>query len=86
MIVGAAGVSRHATPRLPIALSGTGDLFAGLVIAGLGQGLALALAVERAQQLTAVAMRRASEFGALEVVLSADEFRQALLTAPPSPV
>lgn len=86
VIVGAAGVSRHATPRLPIALSGTGDLFAGLVIAGLGQGLALALAVERAQQLTAVAMRRASEFGALEVVLSADEFRQALLTSPPSPV
>ncbi len=72
-------VSRHSIQRLPIALSGTGDLFAALVITGLDKGLILTAAVENAQKLTGIAMRRASELDACEVVLSAPEFRRALL-------
>lgn len=73
------GTSRHPAPRLPAALSGTGDLFAGLLTAGLGQGLTLDASVARAQRLTGMAMRAAMERGALEVVLSAPEFRRELL-------
>lgn len=73
------GASRHPAPRLPAALSGTGDLFAGLLTAGLGLGLTLDASVARAQRLTGIAMRAAMERGALEVVLSAPEFRRELL-------
>jgi pyridoxine kinase len=79
VLLGAEGVSRHPVPHLPVALSGTGDLFAGLIVAGLGRGLALAAAVEAAQRLTVVAMRRAIELGALEVVLDSPAFRKELL-------
>lgn len=73
------GTSRHPAPCLPAALSGTGDLFAGLLTSGLGQGLTLDASVARAQRLTGMAMRAAMERGALEVVLSAPEFRRELL-------
>lgn len=80
VILGPKGGGRHPTPDLDVALSGTGDLFAGLVVAGLGAGLDLPASVERAQRLTAVAMRHAIALGAREVVLSAPGFREALLS------
>lgn len=80
VILGPGGTSRHPTPHLPIALPGTGDLFAGLVVAGLGRGLTLRRAVETAQVLTARALAHAQALGAGEVVLTQPEFRRALLT------
>ncbi len=80
VILGPGGASRHPTPHLPIALPGTGDLFAALVLAGLGRGLPLERAVETAQILTSRALRHAADLGAGEVVLSEPGFRHALLT------
>ena len=80
VILGPDGISHHPTERLPIALPGTGDLFAGLVIAGIGRGLPLPRAVEMAQTLTARALSHAKALGAGEVVLSEPEFRRALLS------
>lgn len=80
VIIGPGGVSRHPTVHLPIALPGTGDLFAGLIVAGLGRGFALTQAVETAQSLTSRALNHARTLGAGEVVLSEPAFRHALLT------
>ncbi len=80
VLLGPEGLSRHPTKRLPIALPGTGDLFAGLVVAGIGRGLALPRAIETAQTLTARALSHAEALGAGEVVLSEPEFRRALLS------
>ncbi|MBT9385436.1 pyridoxal kinase [Pseudooceanicola sp. CBS1P-1] len=80
VILGPEGTSRHPTPHLPIALPGTGDLFAGLIVAGIGRGLALPQAVETAQVLVSRALQHARALGAGEVVLSEPGFRQALLT------
>jgi len=79
VVLGPQGLTRHPTPHLPLALAGTGDLFAGLVIAGLGSGRSLGQAVEFAQVQTARALARAAELGTKEVVLSDPEFRSALL-------
>ena len=79
IILGPEGVSRHPTAHLPVALPGTGDLFAGLVVAGLGHALPLTRAVETAQKLTSRALAHAKDLGAGEVVLSEPEFRRALL-------
>ncbi len=79
VIHGPEGVSRHPTPRLAVAMAGTGDLFAGLVIAGLGRGRGLARAVDFAQIQTGRALTRAAALGAKEVVLSDPDFRAALL-------
>jgi len=84
VILSSDGISRHPTRHLPVALPGTGDLFAALIIAGLGHGLALDRAVETAQILTSRALGHASALGAGEVVLSEREFRRALLTLGPS--
>ena len=83
VLLGPEGLSRHPTKRLPIALPGTGDLFSGLVVAGLGSGHDLPHAVEMAQMLTARALGRAQALGAGEVVLSEPEFRCALLNLGP---
>ncbi|MBD8893273.1 pyridoxal kinase [Roseibium litorale] len=83
VIMGPDGLSRHPTEHLPIALPGTGDLFAGLIIAGLGRGLPFERSVETAQTLTARALRHAAALGAGEVVLSEPSFREALLTLTP---
>lgn len=80
VIVGPQGLSRHPTPRLPIALPGTGDLFCGLVVAGLARGHDLPDVVDRAQTLTSTALAHADRIGATEVVLSDPGFRAALLT------
>lgn len=74
------GLSRHPTARLPLAMAGTGDLFAGLVTAALGRGQSLPRAVEFAQSQTTRALKRAGELGAREVVLTGPDFRAALLT------
>lgn len=79
VVLGPQGMTRHPTPHLPVALAGTGDLFAGLVIASLGTGRSLGPAVEFAQAQTARALGRAAELGTKEVVLSDPEFRRALL-------
>ena len=79
VIYGPEGVSRHPTPRRAVAMAGTGDLFAGLVIAGLGRGRGLAQAVDFAQIQTGRALTRAAALGAKEVVLSDPDFRAALL-------
>lgn len=75
------GASRHLAPMLPVATSGTGDLFAGLLTAGLGHGKTLDQAVEFAQTLTGLALKRAAALGTREVVLSDPAFRRALLEA-----
>lgn len=80
VLLGPGPASRHRTTRLPIALPGTGDLFTGLVVAGIGQGLTLPRAIETAQTLTARALCHADALGAGEVVVSEPEFRRALLT------
>ncbi len=79
IILGKQGVSRHPTPHLPIALSGTGDLYTALITAGLGRGRSLPHSVDLAQRLTAMALQRASDLGAMEIVLSDPEFLSALL-------
>ena len=79
VILGPEGFSRHPTSMLPVSLPGTGDLFAGLIVAALGRGYTLMQAVDQAQALTGMAMSHAARIGAREVVLSAPEFRGALL-------
>jgi len=74
------GSSRRPVPHLPIVLSGTGDLFAGLIVACLATGSDLRAAIATAQRLTSLALIRAEALGAREVVLSDPEFRRALLT------
>lgn len=81
VILSADGLSRHAAPQLPVATSGTGDLFAGLLTAGLGGDMALRDAVEFAQRLTGLALARAAQLGTREVVLSGADFRRALFNA-----
>ncbi len=72
-------VTRHPAPHLPIALPGTGDLYAGLLTAALARGRSLPDAVEMAQQLTGRALQRAAALGAGEVVLSDPALRKTLL-------
>lgn len=79
VVLGPDGISRHPTPHLPVALSGTGDLFAGLIVAGLARGLALSAAIGMAQRLTSQALGRAQALGAREVVLTDPAFRSSLL-------
>ncbi|MFN3273166.1 MAG: pyridoxal kinase [Paracoccus sp. (in: a-proteobacteria)] len=83
VLLGPDGTSRHPTQHLPVALSGTGDLFAGLIVAGLARGLDLPRAIATAQHLTSIALSHAQMLGAREVVLTDPEFRRALLTLSP---
>ncbi|WP_347138779.1 pyridoxal kinase [Paracoccus sp. SSK6] len=80
VILGPDGATRHPIRRLPMALPGTGDLFAGLIVASLGKGRSLSDAVGMAQNLTSTALAHADRIGANEVVLSEPGFRAALLT------
>lgn len=80
VLLGPDGTSRHPVTHQPVALSGTGDLFAGLIVAGLARGLGLPDAIRTAQRLTSLAMTHARSLGAQEVVLTGPEFRRALLT------
>ncbi len=80
VILGAECASRHPVKHLPVALPGTGDLFAGLIVAGRARGLPLTQTVEVAQRLTSRALDHARALGAGEVVLSEPDFRRELLT------
>ncbi|WP_116133937.1 pyridoxal kinase [Tropicimonas sp. IMCC34043] len=80
ILFGPDGIGRHPTAHVPVALAGTGDLYAGLIMAGLGRGLPLPRAVDLAQTQTTRALLQAQRLGAAEVVLSDPEFRNALLT------
>lgn len=80
VILGPGGLSRHPVPHLPVALAGTGDLFAGLITAALARGRSLPQAVEFAQVQTSRALARGAELGKQEVSLSDADFRAALLT------
>ncbi|NPD13916.1 pyridoxal kinase [Xinfangfangia sp. D13-10-4-6] len=71
-------VSRHPAPQLPLALSGTGDLFSALIVASLAKGRPLEDAVVLAQKLTAIAMREAEALGRQEVMLTNPAFLTAL--------
>lgn len=79
VIIGPDNLTRHKTPYIPTALAGTGDLFAGLVTAGLGHGRPLPQAVDQAQALVSRALQHARHLGAREIVLSEPGFRKALL-------
>ncbi|MAU21317.1 MAG: pyridoxal kinase [Martelella sp.] len=79
VILGADGASRHPVEHLPVALPGTGDLFAGLIVSGLARGLPLPQSVEAGQRLTSRALAHARSLGAGEVVLSEPGFRSELL-------
>jgi pyridoxine kinase len=78
VILSPSGISRHPTPHIPVALPGTGDLFTGCLLAGMGKGLDLPAAVDCAQGLTGRALDHARQIGAREVVLFEDGFRRAL--------
>ena len=80
VILGSEGISRHPTPRLAVAMAGTGDLFAALVLAGLARDRALPQVVDFAQAQTSRALAAAARLGAKEVVLTDPEFRATLLT------
>ncbi|WP_374636605.1 pyridoxal kinase [Paracoccus sp. (in: a-proteobacteria)] len=80
VVLGPDGLSRHPTPRLPVSMVGTGDLFTALVLAGLARGRGLPPAVEFAQEQTSRALAEAARLGAKEVMLTDPEFRAALLT------
>lgn len=80
VIVGSGATRRQSVRRRPAALSGTGDLFAGLTLAGMANGIDLPGAVARAQQLTGLAIDCGINLGAREVRLTDPEFRQRLLT------
>lgn len=87
LVLGPAGFSRHPVLHQPVQLAGTGDLFAGLLIAGLAHGRDLAGAVEAAQIQMSRAIRRSRAVGAREVMLDDPAFRRGLLTmATPGPV
>ncbi|MBC9248144.1 pyridoxal kinase [Paracoccus sp. 11-3] len=79
IIVGPTGTTRLPTPYIPVALPGTGDLFAGLVMAGRGKNRSLTDAVAFAQKLTGMALAHAAQVGANEIVLYEPNFRQELL-------
>ncbi|AGT10371.1 pyridoxal kinase [Paracoccus aminophilus] len=79
LLVSGGAISRHPCEKLPVAKSGTGDLFAGLVISGLGRGKSLPEAVDFAQRLTARAIGDATRHETKEVLLSDADFRRALL-------
>lgn len=79
LIFGPDGTTRHPTPHIPGALPGTGDLFAGLVVAAAGRGRGLGDAVDLAQALTGRALAHAAQVGAREIVLYEAGFRRALL-------
>lgn len=79
VVIGPDAISRHPTPHIPVALPGTGDLFAGLVMASLGRGRDLGQAVDLAQDLTGRALAHAAAVGAREIVLYETGFRRALL-------
>lgn len=79
VLIGPERTSRHPTRRLPYAMPGTGDLYAALIVAGLGRGRDLGAAIDHAQALTARALMTAGEMGAGEVMLTDEEFRRALL-------
>ncbi|PTV95850.1 pyridoxal kinase [Rhodobacter aestuarii] len=79
------GTTRLAAEYLPIAKPGTGDLFAGLIVAGLGRGMRLPQAVEMAQKLVGRSLAHAEGLGAGEVVLSEPSFRQELLSLGTQP-
>lgn len=80
VLLGPEGLSRHPTPRLPVSMAGTGDLFLGLLTAALGRDRTLPQAIDFAQIQTGHALARAAELNAKEVVLSDPRFRAALLT------
>lgn len=79
LVYGPSGLSRHPVAHILVSLGGTGDLFAGLITAGLGAGRALAEAVDLAQVQMTRAITEAQRLGRSEVALSAAEFRAALL-------
>lgn len=81
--LGPDGLTRHSVRRLPVALGGTGDLFAGLIVAALGRGRALPAAVDDAQTQMLRAIRTAQDLGRTEVALSDPAFRAALLGQTP---
>lgn len=80
VLIGPRGTSRHPVLHIPSTLPGTGDLFAGLIVAGLGCGMDLPKAVDLAQEMTSVALAHANTLNAGEVTLDDSQFRHALLT------
>ncbi|WP_112308788.1 pyridoxal kinase [Pseudogemmobacter bohemicus] len=78
VVIAPEGLSRHPAPQLPLHLSGTGDLFSALIIAGLGRGRSLPEAVSLAQKLTGIAMAEAAALGRQEVMLSSPDFLEGL--------
>lgn len=80
VIIDPEGVSRLPAPKIPVALPGTGDLFAALILANLARGADLRQAVGTAQSLTGKALNHARTINAREVVLSEPEFRRFLLS------
>lgn len=83
VVVAPEGLSRHPIRRIPVSLGGTGDLFAGLIVAALGRGRALPATVDEAQAQMTRAILEAQRLGRSEVALSDAAFRSALLNGAP---
>ncbi|MFT3689680.1 pyridoxal kinase [Paenirhodobacter sp.] len=82
VVVAPEAISRHPVRKLPVALGGTGDLFAGLIVAAMGRNTPLPAAVDAAQAQMTRAILEAQRLGRTEVALSDPAFRAALLDAP----
>ncbi|HEY0969713.1 MAG TPA: pyridoxal kinase [Gemmatimonadales bacterium] len=70
LAVGAHGAWRVRTPRIPVRPAGTGDLFAGLVVAGLVEGKPLHEAVGGAVSSTYSVLERTAAAGTYEMCLA----------------
>lgn len=64
------GLQRHSVPRLPIRPCGTGDLFTGLLVAGLASGADLATATASANRDVFAVLERTQGAGSAEMVLA----------------
>lgn len=64
------GLQRHAVRRLPIRPCGTGDLFTGLLVAGLAHGQDLASATASANAQVFVVLERTERAGSTEMILA----------------
>lgn len=81
LVHGPSGSSRHPVALQPAHISGTGDLFAALILAGLASGRTVSQAVPQAQVQMSRAIARARALDMAEVSLSDAAFRRDLLEA-----
>lgn len=80
LVHGPDGTSRHPVALQPAHISGTGDLFAALLLVGLARGISVGHAVDLAQTQMSRSIARSIALGVAEVSLDDAEFRRELLS------